>query len=624
MAEIKGIDVSANQGNINWKTVANYGMGFAILRITEKGNVIDPTFERNYKGCIDNKIPVGVYKYSYATSIGQIKTEANIVIKTLNKRKLDYPVFLDMENECQENIPKSTMMQMINAFRAIIIKAGYKFGIYCDYSWYQNKLPDGAKKYDCWVANYPKPQLDNGTLQERLRIPASTGVIGWQYSPKSTIPGIPTKVDRSVFYKDYSKTSTNASNNNSNKTPQGGDNMSNNIVQNVINDAVSFAIGIANDNSHGYSQAVRSLYNITVPKSFDCSSLCCTSYYYAFLKNGLTEQANYLKSHCSYTGNMLNMLNVGFEIVARNQTAHAQMQKGDLELNENYHVAMAIDRDNIVHARSSEGTTNTIDDSGNEIRTQPWYNYSHGWTHRLRFTGKGLNLNSSTNTSTTVTKNWIEYGDKGNDVKTLQTKLNKVGYKLEVNGICGNATVAAIKDFQKKYNLAVDGQAGKNTITKLNSIIATKENKNFKAFVGACTTDSTPVYQKATGATALATYPKLNRGNLVDVVGVSGSRYKIKIANAYTGYIDKAKITTPDKLTKSEYPYVGKCTGNDVAVRKDAGTSYAKISGYPTLNKDNKVDVLGVKKDSSGNEWKQVKIANKYVGYVFGKYITRV
>lgn len=621
MAEIKGIDVSANQGNINWKAVANYGMGFAILRITEKGNVIDPTFERNYKGCVDNKIPVGVYKYSYATSIEQIKTEANIVIKTLNKRKLDYPVFLDIEDKCQRNISKSVMMQMINAFRAIIVKAGYKFGIYCGYSWYQNKLPDGAKKYDCWVARYSSN--DDGSLPERLRIPAYTGVVGWQYSSKSIINGIPTKVDRSVFYKDYSKTSTNTSNNNSNKTPQGGGNMSNNIVQNVINDAVSFAVGIANDNSHGYSQAVRSLYNISVPKSFDCSSLCCTSYYYAFLKNGLTEQANYLKSHCSYTGNMLNMLNVGFEIVARNQTAHAQMQKGDLELNVTHHVAMAIDRDNIVHARSSEGTTNTIDDSGNEIRTQPWYNYSHGWTHRLRFTGKGLNLNSSTNTSTTTTtKNWIEYGDRGENVKTLQTKLNKVGYKLEVDGICGNATVAAIKDFQKKYNLAVDGQAGKNTVTKLNSVISAKE-KNFKAFVGACTTDGTSVYQKATGATALATYPMLNRGNLVDVIGMSGSRYKIKIANAYTGYIDKTKITTPDKLTKSEYPYVGKCTGNDVAVRKDTGTSYAKISGYPTLNKDNKVDVLGSKKDSSGNEWKQIRIANKYVGYVFGKYITK-
>lgn len=126
---------------------------------------------------------------------------------------------------------------------------------------------------------------------------------------------------------------------------------------------------------------------------------------------------------------------------------------------------------------------------------------------------------------------------------------NEIGY-LE------KATNAQL---DSKYNLTVDGQAGKNTITKLDSVIAAKENKNFKAFVGACTTNSTPVYQKATGATALATYPILNRGNLVDVVGVSGSRYKIKIANAYTGYIDKNKITTPDKLT-TKYPH-GVCTG---------------------------------------------------------------
>ena len=103
MAEIKGIDVSRWNGNIDWKTVANYGMGFAILRITEQGNIVDSTFEPNYKGCIENQIPVGVYKYSYATTIAQIKDEANVVIKTMNKRKLDYPVFLDIEDKCQEN-----------------------------------------------------------------------------------------------------------------------------------------------------------------------------------------------------------------------------------------------------------------------------------------------------------------------------------------------------------------------------------------------------------------------------------------------------------------------------------------------------------------------------------------
>ena len=86
--EIKGIDVSKWNGAIDWPTVANYGMGFAILRITEKGNVIDSTFEVNYKGCTANSIPVGVYKYSYAVNVSEIQYEAKKVIEVLNVRNM--------------------------------------------------------------------------------------------------------------------------------------------------------------------------------------------------------------------------------------------------------------------------------------------------------------------------------------------------------------------------------------------------------------------------------------------------------------------------------------------------------------------------------------------------------
>lgn len=620
MAEIKGIDVSANQGNINWKAVANYGMGFAILRITEKGNVIDPTFERNYKGCVDNKIPVGVYKYSYATSIEQIKTEANIVIKTLNKRKLDYPVFLDMENECQRNISKSIMMQMINAFRAIILDAGYKFGIYCGESWYNTYLPDGAKKYDCWISHYPTP--DNGTMQTRVKPKAG---IGWQYSSKATIYGVSTKVDRSVFYKDYSSI------NNANKQ-KGGNKLTKEQVINALIAVAKNEIGYlekatnaqldsktANAGYNNYTKYWRDVY-----PAYQGQPWCACQISWDMMTAFGLETAKKLLRHWPY---------VYCPTMANLFTLYANPQVGDIVIFKHNGVfthtglVIKVQGDKFWTIEGNTSGASGIVANGGGVCQKSYYNSQLPGTKFCRpdySIVTSIKSGSSTNTSTTVTKNWIEYGDRGNDVKTLQTKLNKVGYKLEVNGICGNATVTAIKDFQTKYDLAVDGQAGKNTITKLDSIIAAKENKNFKAFVGACTIDSTPVYQKATGATALATYPQLNRGNLVDVIGVSGSRYKIKIANAYTGYIDKSKITTPDKLTKSEYQYVGKCTGNDVAVRKDAGISYAKISGYPTLNKDNKVDVLGSKKDSSGNEWKQVRIANKYVGYVFGKYITRV
>ena len=618
MSEIKGIDVSANQGNINWETVANYGMGFAILRITEKGNVIDPTFEKNYKGCIDNKIPVGVYKYSYATSIEQIKTEANIVIKTLNKRKLDYPVFLDIEDKCQRNISKNIMMQMINAFRAIIVKAGYKFGIYCSESWYNTYLPDGAKKYDCWIAHYPDP--DDGTMQTRVK--PGTG-IGWQYSSKATIPGIPTKVDRSIFYKDYSSI------NNANKQ-EGGNKLTKEQAINALIAVAKNEIGYlekatnaqldsktANAGYNNYTKYWRDVY-----PAYQGQPWCACQISWDMMTAFGLETAKKLLKHWPY---------VYCPAMRDYFTLYANPQVGDIVIfwsskkKEFVHTGLVIkvqgDRFWTIEGNTS-GASGVVANGGG-ICQKTYYNSQLPGTKFCRpdySIVTSIKSGSSTNTSTTTTtKNWIEYGDRGNDVKNLQAKLNKVGHNLEVDGICGNATVSAIKDFQTKYNLTVDGQAGKNTITKLDSVIAAKENKNFKAFVGACTTNSTPVYQKATGTTALATYPMLNRGNLVDVVGVSGSRYKIKIANAYTGYIDKNKITTPDKLT-TKYPH-GVCTGNDVAVRKGAGKSYDKISGYPTLNKDNEVDILGSKKDSSGNVWKKVRIAGKHIGYVFEKYI---
>lgn len=621
MSEIKGIDVSANQGNINWKAVANYGMGFAILRITEKGNVIDPTFERNYKGCIENKIPVGVYKYSYATSIEQIKTEASIVIKTLNKRKLDYPVFLDIEDKCQRNISKSVMMQMINAFRAIIVKAGYKFGIYCGESWYNTYLPDGAKKYDCWIAHYPDP--DDGTMQTRVK--PGTG-IGWQYSSKATIPGIPTKVDRSIFYKDYS--SINNTNNSTTNKQEGGNKLTKEQAINALIAVAKNEIGYlekatndqldsktANAGYNNYTKYWRDIY-----PAYQGQPWCACQISWDMMTAFGLETAKKLLRHWPY---------VYCPTMANLFTLYANPQVGDIVIFKHNGVfthtglVIKVQGDQFWTIEGNTSGASGIVANGGGVCQKSYYNSQLPGTKFCRpdySIVTSIKSNSSTNTSTIVaTKNWIEYGDKGNDVKTLQTKLNKIGYKLEVDGICGNATVAAIKDFQKKYNLAVDGQAGKNTVTKLNSVISAKE-KNFKAFVGACTTDGTFVYQKATGTTALSTYPKLNRGNLVDVVGVSGSRYKIKIANAYTGYIDKAKITTPDKLTTNKYPH-GVCTGNDVAVRKNAGTSYAKISGYPTLNKNDEVDILGSKKDSSGNEWKKVRIAAKHIGYVFGKYI---
>lgn len=63
----------------------------------------------------------------------------------------------------------------------------------------------------------------------------------------------------------------------------------------------------------------------------------------------------------------------------------------------------------------------------------------------------------------------ISYGSSGSDVKKLQEALNKNGYSLDVDGKFGPKTQAAVKDYQKKNGLKVDGVVGTKTWGSLNS-----------------------------------------------------------------------------------------------------------------------------------------------------------
>lgn len=62
-----------------------------------------------------------------------------------------------------------------------------------------------------------------------------------------------------------------------------------------------------------------------------------------------------------------------------------------------------------------------------------------------------------------ATYNQLSYGSQGNEVTELQKLLNQNGYKLSEDGVFGDATQSAVKDYQQKNNLSVDGIVGTNT-----------------------------------------------------------------------------------------------------------------------------------------------------------------
>ena len=74
-------------------------------------------------------------------------------------------------------------------------------------------------------------------------------------------------------------------------------------------------------------------------------------------------------------------------------------------------------------------------------------------------------------------------GDSGQVVRTIQQKLKQWGYyNGDIDGIYGSKTVTAVKQFQRKNGLTVDGIAGSATLGAL-GISTSAENQNSSSYL---------------------------------------------------------------------------------------------------------------------------------------------
>ena len=90
----------------------------------------------------------------------------------------------------------------------------------------------------------------------------------------------------------------------------------------------------------------------------------------------------------------------------------------------------------------------------------------------------------------------LGYGSSGDEVKKLQQSLINAGYDLGsagADGIYGEKTQAAVKQYQQANGLAVDGIAGNNTLGKLYSTASTQQQTTQQA---ASPTSTAPDYSK--------------------------------------------------------------------------------------------------------------------------------
>ena len=81
-------------------------------------------------------------------------------------------------------------------------------------------------------------------------------------------------------------------------------------------------------------------------------------------------------------------------------------------------------------------------------------------------------------------------GDTGEAVKKVQRRLKKLGYYSgSIDGDYGNGTKTAVKNFQKRNGLSVNGKVNSKTLSKLNSSSAKKASASDSSDGGAGSTE---------------------------------------------------------------------------------------------------------------------------------------
>lgn len=195
----QGVDVSEYQEEIDWAAAAADGVEFAVIRLGYRGSSegqlrTDAYFEDNLRGTGEAGVDAGVYFFSQATDEAEAIAEADYVLRVLDGRKLELPVFFDWETVENDDartkfVDGETVSRCAEAFCRRITLGGYRAGVYFNRQQaYHDYDLSALRDYAFWLSD-PHTETD-----------FYYAVDLWQYSFTGRVDGIPAAVDRNLLF----------------------------------------------------------------------------------------------------------------------------------------------------------------------------------------------------------------------------------------------------------------------------------------------------------------------------------------------------------------------------------------------------------------------------------------
>uniref|UniRef100_A0A1B6MV01 Lysozyme n=1 Tax=Graphocephala atropunctata TaxID=36148 RepID=A0A1B6MV01_9HEMI len=188
----KGIDVSNNNGDIDWQKVKAAGIKFAVAKATEGRNVEDHEFRINFGQIKSNGMQAAAYHYF----LGAHPAESQVanVKKVLQLGGFDANndvLAIDVEERSNEDIPPDAMAEILNDVLVGLNDTYRNIYIYCNAQYWEEKVDwrlFDFSEYKLWIAQY---NTDTPQIPSTWR---DVGYTWWQYSDRGAVDGIEGKV----------------------------------------------------------------------------------------------------------------------------------------------------------------------------------------------------------------------------------------------------------------------------------------------------------------------------------------------------------------------------------------------------------------------------------------------
>ena len=193
-----GVDVSAYQGDINWKKVAASGIDFAMIRLGYRGYgkagrlVEDDWAQKNLFEASREGLSIGAYFFSQALTFQEVDEEIQFMLDILGDYTLDMPIVLDWEIPTPEARTASMDAETLTALHLYFCEQmdalGYQPMVY--FNWHQSEnllYLNQLEEYPFWLALY----------QDRMTYPWKVEM--WQFTCTGKVPGIRGDVDVNIY-----------------------------------------------------------------------------------------------------------------------------------------------------------------------------------------------------------------------------------------------------------------------------------------------------------------------------------------------------------------------------------------------------------------------------------------